>query len=359
MFRQNPDDDRNEDSPYHDEPSPSPTAPSNAWTSEDEAAARAYFFDYMSKHQILNLWGTVDDAFNAYVKQRQNGLSHTDALPGALHMLGWDHDLPDTPAPPPPPPPPPPKPPAPPAPGLPTIPGLGPGQLLTPFTEQFPAPAAFYPSGSSLAPGTPGMGDPGPSPVYQSPGLPPPPPVFQGPPLPPAPPPFLFADFELPTGQEALTEDPGYAFRVNQGLQALTNSAAAKHSLRTGATLKNFIDYGQQLGSQEYGNVVDRRFNVWNANRGNALQAYNTNYGTQYVDPYNRAVDKSKLEFNTNYTTQVVDPYNRAVDKAKLDWQHGFDVWNEDFNIFKWNKTFPYTVLHDQQLLGLDAASRA
>jgi hypothetical protein len=139
-----------------------------------------------------------------------------------------------------------------------------------------------------------------------------------------APAPFQYPDFQLPTGEQALADDPGYGFRVNQGLQALTNSAAAKHSLRTGATLKNFLDYGQQLGSQEYGNAVDRRFNVWNANRANQFGSYTA-----------------------------------AVDKNKLDWQHGFDTWNQDFNIYKWNKTFPYTVLHDQQLLGLDAAGRA
>jgi hypothetical protein len=175
-------------------------------------------------------------------------------------------------------PPPGPNPPMNPGPG--TIPGFGPGDLLKPFAETF---------------------SPAPSPA-----------------------PFTFPDFVLPTGEQVLADDPGYGFRVNQGMQALTNSAAAKHQLRTGATLKNFLDFGQQLGSQEYGNAVDRRFNVYNTNRNNAFGIYGA-----------------------------------AVDKNKLDWQHGFDTWNQDFSIWKWNHEFPARVLSDQAHLGLDAASRA
>jgi hypothetical protein len=272
MYAQNP------DNPTQPDPNNTPFPPNvngntppvdSPYTADDEAAARQYFFDYMSKHHILNQWGTVDDAFRAYMQQRQSGVAHADALTGALHTLGWDHNLPDgTDA------------------GTTGNSGAGTGttgqlgSLLQPFDEKFspaPSPAAFQ-----------------------------------------------FPDFQLPTGQEVLDQDPGYQFRVNQGMQALTNSAAAKHQLRTGATLKNFLDFGQQLGSQEYGNAADRLFNVYTANRGNQLGIYNA-----------------------------------GVDKAKLDWQHGFDTWNQDFNIFKWNKTFPYTVLHDQQQLGVDAASRA
>ncbi len=79
--------------------------------------------------------------------------------------------------------------------------------------------------------------------------------------------------FVLPTGQAALDADPGYKFRLNQGLDALQNSASAKGLLRTGGTLKGLQDFGQQMASQEYQNAVDR-----------AVQTYGLNEGTRRFD---------------------------------------------------------------------------
>lgn len=64
--------------------------------------------------------------------------------------------------------------------------------------------------------------------------------------------------FTLPTGQAALDQDPGYQFRLQQGLGTLEQSAAARGLLRTGGTLKDIQDFGQRAASQEYQNAVDR-----------------------------------------------------------------------------------------------------
>lgn len=53
-------------------------------------------------------------------------------------------------------------------------------------------------------------------------------------------------------------EDPGYAFRQQQGMQAIQNSAAADSGALSGATLKSLLDWNQQAASQEYNNAFNR-----------------------------------------------------------------------------------------------------
>ena len=84
----------------------------------------------------------------------------------------------------------------------------------------------------------------------------------------PGAPTFSFPSFQAPTGVN-MSNDPGYAFRLQQGENALQNSAAAKGVLNTGGSLEAALNYGQDYASQEYGNVYNR-----------ALQSYNANLGT-------------------------------------------------------------------------------
>lgn len=53
-------------------------------------------------------------------------------------------------------------------------------------------------------------------------------------------------------------QDPGYSFRLNEGLKALQSSAAARGGLLSGATLKGITNYGQGAASQEYQNAFNR-----------------------------------------------------------------------------------------------------
>lgn len=62
--------------------------------------------------------------------------------------------------------------------------------------------------------------------------------------------------------------DPGYGFRLDEGMKALERSAAARGGLLSGATGKNLLRYGQQMGSQEYQNA----FNRYQAERAAQLQ---------------------------------------------------------------------------------------
>lgn len=53
-------------------------------------------------------------------------------------------------------------------------------------------------------------------------------------------------------------EDPGYWFRLQQGQQALQNSAAAGSGALSGAALKDLLGYNQDMASTEYGNAFNR-----------------------------------------------------------------------------------------------------
>lgn len=73
-----------------------------------------------------------------------------------------------------------------------------------------------------------------------------------------------------PFTQERFQADPGYAFRLSEGMKALERGAAARGGLLSGATLKATQRYGQDLASQEYGNA----FNRYLAERQAALGPY-------------------------------------------------------------------------------------
>jgi hypothetical protein len=59
-------------------------------------------------------------------------------------------------------------------------------------------------------------------------------------------------------GMDQFQADPGYSFRMSEGMKGLERSAAARGGLLSGATLKGIQRFGQDLGSQEYMNAFNR-----------------------------------------------------------------------------------------------------
>lgn len=100
-----------------------------------------------------------------------------------------------------------------------------------------------------------------------------------------------------PFGMQQFQQDPGYAFRMSEGMKALERSAAARGGLLSGATGKALQRYGQDLGSQEYMNAFNR-YQTERAARLNPLQslagvgqtAANTlgGYGQNYANQANQ-----------------------------------------------------------------------
>jgi hypothetical protein len=75
-----------------------------------------------------------------------------------------------------------------------------------------------------------------------------------------------------PFGMDQFQADPGYAFRMSEGMKGLERSAAARGGLLSGGTLKGIQRFGQDLGSQEYMNAFNRYQTERNA-RLNPLQS--------------------------------------------------------------------------------------
>lgn len=70
---------------------------------------------------------------------------------------------------------------------------------------------------------------------------------------------FSMADYQA---------DPGYAFRLSEGMKQLAGGARARGGAVSGRTMMGAQDYAQGLASQEYGNA----FNRYQTNRANQLQ---------------------------------------------------------------------------------------
>lgn len=62
-------------------------------------------------------------------------------------------------------------------------------------------------------------------------------------------------------------EDPGYAFRLKRGIDAMERTAAARGGLLSGNQLRGVTEFGQDLASQEYQNA----FNRFQSERSNIL----------------------------------------------------------------------------------------
>lgn len=59
-------------------------------------------------------------------------------------------------------------------------------------------------------------------------------------------------------GMSDFEQDPGYAFRQAEGMKGMTNSAAARGGLLSGAALKAASQYNQNFASNEFGNAFAR-----------------------------------------------------------------------------------------------------
>jgi hypothetical protein len=69
-----------------------------------------------------------------------------------------------------------------------------------------------------------------------------------------------FGSFTKPFDVEEFykQQDPGYAFRLQQGQQAVQNRNSAGSGALSGAAYKDLIDYNQNEASTEYGHAFDR-----------------------------------------------------------------------------------------------------
>lgn len=90
----------------------------------------------------------------------------------------------------------------------------------------------------------------------------------------------LFQEFN----KTQMEQDPGYAFRVAEGQKAIERSTAASRGLQSGSALKAAARFGQEMGSQEYGNA----FNRFQANKAFQAQEYGNAFNRFTIERQNQ-----------------------------------------------------------------------
>lgn len=122
-------------------------------------------------------------------------------------------------------------------------------------------------------------------------------------------------EFQAPTAQ-SMYADPSYQFRVGEGEHALENSAAAWGTLNSGGTLADIINYGQHAASQEYGQIFDRAFGIWNGNWNNALTSFRAKKDVN-DDLYQRALNRYQMA-RSNWMDNQDRPFDKLYKAASL-----------------------------------------
>lgn len=74
--------------------------------------------------------------------------------------------------------------------------------------------------------------------------------------------------------------DPGYQFRMDEGIKALDRSAAARGTLNSGGQLRKLTRYGQDYASNEYQRVYDRIAQIAGFGRGASSDSSNLVFNT-------------------------------------------------------------------------------
>lgn len=141
-------------------------------------------------------------------------------------------------------------------------------------------------------------------------------------------------------------DEAGYKFRLGQGLDQVQNSAAARGSLQSGATLKGLEDYRQGLASQEYGAAFDRFTNARDFSESGRRD--NRNFGeAQFQD--RRNFGENQYQDRRNFD------YGASRDDRNFDWQR--EMYNQQFgyNAARDDRNFNYGSMRDLAQMGLGA----
>lgn len=120
-------------------------------------------------------------------------------------------------------------------------------------------------------------------------------------------------DFNKTPTLQDLQIDPGYQFRLNQGLQSINRSAAARGGAVSGAALKDLTNYSQGSASQEYQNAFNR-FEQSTQNRFNNLNTV-SNSGQQAGTTQGNNLNTS-AQYGGNITTGAANANLNANEYA-------------------------------------------
>lgn len=158
--------------------------------------------------------------------------------------------------------------------------------------------------------------------------------------------------------------EEGYKFRLNEGKDAIQNSAAARGGLMSGATLKELENYASGLAAQEYGAAFDRFANTRNFNRGvfesdrgfgrNAFES-DRNFGRNTYES-DRNFDFGNYKDLRDYLESVrrFDTGASNADRDYLENQRRWDL-NFDRDTASGDRSFSWGTLKDLANMGLQS----
>lgn len=186
--------------------------------------------------------------------------------------------------------------------------------------------------------GTPSGGTPFEWPTFTGPSFKPSVPLTGFTPYTPTP--FSYADYKLPTLEEAQNQ-PGYKFGLQEGQDAAANAAAKFGTLRGGGFLKDLFKYTNAAGEQNYGNVVSQGEGAYNLNRGNAFNNWQANEGAkaaaagfnwQGAKDENTSLNQGNQQDYTNAYQNAVAEFNPKFQSASLSFADNFNRWLAKLN---------------------------
>jgi hypothetical protein len=142
-------------------------------------------------------------------------------------------------------------------------------------------------------------------------------------------------------GMEDFQADPGYSFRLQEGIKALDRSASARGNLLSGSTLKGITQYGQDFASNEYQNAYNRytqnqntRYNqlasLTNMGQNTAVQMGNA--GMQYADSYGATLMGATTAANAYNVNAANQNANALIANAAYAGQQGQYAANAGVN---------------------------
>lgn len=121
--------------------------------------------------------------------------------------------------------------------------------------------------------------------------------------------------FKMPSLADVMA-DPGYKFREGRIRDSIQNSASAAGILNTTGTLDRIEGSIGDFAGQEYGNVFNRNYNLWNSDWQHALSDYGARAGRSN-DVYNRALGEFGLDKDIFQQNQD-RPYNKIFQGIDL-----------------------------------------
>lgn len=87
-----------------------------------------------------------------------------------------------------------------------------------------------------------------------------------------------YGRYSKPFSMNNFQKDPGYTFRLGEGLQAINKQFAGRGGIGSGRALKAINDYAQNSASQEYQNAYNRYYNDKNQTLAPLSELINRGY---------------------------------------------------------------------------------